>query len=73
MPDMALVCLSRLVADGFNIVGVVPPHYTDQTFGLMCNLARSLKIPLITYEKSLDECDFLHQVRQLNADIAVVS
>lgn len=73
MPDMALACLSKLVSDGFNIVGVVPPHYSDQTFGLMCNLARSLKLPVITYEKSLDEFDFIRQIRHLNADIAVVS
>lgn len=72
MPDMALVCLSKLVTEGFNIVGVVPPHKNEPTYGLMCDFTKSLKIPLITYERSLDEFDFVHKIRQLNADIAVV-
>lgn len=69
---MALVCLSRLVSDGFNIVGVVPPHSNEGTYGLMCGFAGSLKLPLITYNQRMDEIDFLHKIRQLNADIAVV-
>lgn len=69
---MAIICLSKLVADGFNIVGAVPPHFTEATHGLMCNFAKSLKLPLITYERRLDEIDFIHKIRQLDADIAVV-
>ena len=72
MPDMAIVCLSKIVADGFNVVGVVPPHISETTYGLMCNFTKSLKLPLVTYERQLDELDFLHKIRQLNADIAVV-
>lgn len=69
---MAVICLSKLVSDGFNIVGVVPPHRNEGTYEMMCGFARSLKIPLITYENRMDEIDFIHKVRQLNADIAVV-
>lgn len=72
MPDMAIICLSKLVAEGFNIVGVVPPHFTEATYGLMCNFTKSLRLPLITYERTMDELDFIHKVRQLDADIAVV-
>lgn len=72
MPDMALVCLSKLVYDGFNIVGVVPPHRSDGTYELMCNFVRGLKLPLVEYQNKLDELDFLHKIRQLEADIAVV-
>ena len=72
MPDMAIICLTKLIEAGINIVGVVPPHPQEQTFELMCSFASSLKLPIITYENRLDEIDFLHKVRQLNADIAVV-
>ncbi len=72
MPDMALVCLSRLFSSGFNIVGVVPPHKSEGTYELMCSFAESLKLPLIKYNQRMDEIDFLHAIRQLNADIAVV-
>ena len=73
MPDMAIVCLSKLVSEGFNIVGVVPPHSSDETHDLMCSFAKGFKIPIITYEKRMDEIDFIHKIRQLNADIAVVA
>ena len=69
---MALVCLSGLFSRGFNIVGVVPPHRNEGTFELMCSFADSLKLPLIFYKDRMDEVDFLHAIRQLNADIAVV-
>lgn len=72
MPDMALVCLSGLFSRGFNIVGVVPPHRNEGTYELMCTFARSLKLPLILYKDRLDEVEFLHAIKQLNADIAVV-
>lgn len=72
MPDMALVCLSKLVSAGINVVAVVPPHRKESTYSLMCNFTKSLKIPLICYENRLDEIDFLHQIRQLNADLAIV-
>ena len=58
--------------EGFNIIGVVPSHKSDETYNLMCNVARSMRIPVLTYENSLDELDFLHKVRQANADLAVV-
>ena len=67
-----MVCLTKLISEGINIVGVVPPHPNDQTFELMYNFASSLKLPIITYKNSMDEIDFLHKIRQLNADLAVV-
>ena len=72
MPDMGIVCLTKLVMEGFNIVGVVPPHKSDETYELMCSITKSMHILLLTYENRLDELDFLHKVRQVNADIAVV-
>lgn len=69
---MAIVCLSKLVSDGFNIVGIIPPHPHESTYGMMCNFARSLKLPIIDYENRMDDIDFIHKIRQLNADIAVV-
>lgn len=72
MPDMAIVCLSKLVSEGFNIVGVVPPHKSEDTYGLMCSITKGMRLSVIEYENKLDELDFLHAVRQANADIAVV-
>lgn len=72
MPDMGIVCLTKLISEGFNIVGVVPPHKSDDTYDLMCTITKSMRVPIITYDKKLDEIDFIHAIRQTNADIAVV-
>jgi len=72
MPDMAIVCLSKLISEGFNIVGVVPPHFSNETYNFMCTFAKGFKLPIITYEKRMDEIDFIHKIRQLKADIAIV-
>jgi len=72
MPDMAIVCLSKLVSEGFNIVGVVPPHKNNETHNLMCSFAKGFKIPVISYENRIDEIDFIHKIRQLKADIGIV-
>ncbi len=72
MPDMALVCLSRLVRDELNIVGVVPPHYSDPTYNLMCSYVKSCGLNIVNYEKSLDEPDFLGKIKILNADVGIV-
>ena len=72
MPDMAIACLAKLIADGFNIVGVVPPHCSSETHDFMCTFARGFQLPVITYEKRLDEIDFIHKIRQLKADLGIV-
>ena len=63
MPDMALVCLSKLVQEELNIVGVVPPHRSDPTYNLMCQYTNSCGLNIINYEKSLDEPDFLNKIK----------
>ena len=72
MPDMALVCLSKLVQEELNIVGVVPPHRSDPTYNLMCQYTNSCGLNIINYEKSLDEPDFLNKIKILNADVGIV-
>ena len=72
MPDMAIACLAKLVADGFNIVGVVPPHFSSETHDFMCTFAKGFRLPVITYEQRPDEIDFIHKIRKLKADLGIV-
>ncbi len=69
---MAFICLSKLLNAGFNIVGVVPPHKTNNTYPFFCQYVQGVGLNLIEYEKSMKDIDFLAKVRALKADIAVV-
>lgn len=69
---MALVCLSRLVNEGVNIVGVVPPDKFNPTYDFFVKFVNSLGLKVIDYDNSLKEPDFLKQIKALEPDIAVV-
>lgn len=73
MPDMALVCLSKLAAKGINIVGVVPPAKDDPTNKLMVDTAQTLGFDIIDYNISLSDKGFLQRIKNLNADLGVVA
>lgn len=73
MPDMALVCLNKLVSKGINIVGVVPPSKDDPTHKLMVDTALSLGLEVIDYNISLSDKGFLQRIKNLNIDLGVVS
>ncbi|MBQ3642039.1 methionyl-tRNA formyltransferase [bacterium] len=72
MPDMALVCLHKLVDKKINIVGVVPPNKKDSTYNMMVRTALVLGLNVIPYNENLLEEDFLQKIKDLNADIGVV-
>ena len=73
MPDMALICLNKLVAKGINIVGVVPPSIEEPTNKLMVDTAQNLGLEVIQYNISLNEKGFLQRIKNLNADLGVVA
>ncbi len=73
MPDMALVCLNKLAANGINIVGVIPPAKTDSTNKLLVDLAQSLGLNVIDYNISLSDKGFLQRIKNLDADLGVVA
>lgn len=72
MPDMALVCLSRLYQSGVNIVGVVPPEKENNTHSYFVQFATSLGYNVIPYDESLKDEKFLKELKKLDIDIAVV-
>lgn len=72
MPDMALVCLSKLVNAGVNIVAVVPPEKNSATYGFFMEFVHGMNLRVIDYDSSLKEQLFLNKIKALEADIAVV-
>lgn len=69
---MALVCLSKLVNAGVNIVAVVPPEKSSPTYDFFMQFALSMNLRVISYDSSLKEKLFLNKIKALDADIAVV-
>ena len=72
IPDMALVCLSNLVRKKFNIVGVVPPKKTHDTYDFFKQFVSDLGLNLIEFEKSPNEKECLEKIKALNADVGVI-
>ena len=69
---MAIITLAKLYKSGFNIVAVVPPHKNNNTYNFFTEYVKTLGLPVIDYEHTLRDMDFLKKVRNLEADIAVV-
>jgi len=71
IPDMAYVCLDGLLKEGVNIVGVVGPKKSHNTYIAFKDYVLSRKLNFIEYDSLKDET-FLESLKSLNLDIAVV-
>jgi methionyl-tRNA formyltransferase len=72
IPDMALVCLNRLVKAGKNIVAAVPPVPAHPSHNLMVNTSVKYGIPVIYFYESPNEADFVNAFKSFEPDLAVV-
>lgn len=72
IPDMAYVCLDGLLAAGVNIVGVMGPKKSHNTYDNFKQFALSRKMNFIDWDSLKDE-HFLDYLRKLNLDAAVVA
>jgi len=71
IPDMAYVCLDGLKITGVNIVGVIGPKKSHGTYNDFKNFVGRLGLNFIEYDK-LDDAAFIDEIKDLNADLAVV-
>lgn len=72
IPDMAYVCLDGLLAAGVNIVGVMGPKKTHNTYKNFKQFAVSRGMNFIEWDDLKDE-QFLNYLKSLNLDAAVVA
>lgn len=74
MPEMGPICLNALVEAKKNIVGVImPPKNNMAIYNTMYNMVKDLGLEPISFEKRMDEPEFIEQIRSKNADIGIVS
>ena len=71
IPEMAYVCLDGLLKEGVNLVGVVGPKKSHNTYDSFKEYVLFRKLNFIEYDSLKDE-KFLNTLRDLNLDIAVV-
>lgn len=74
MPEMGPVCLTELYKAKKNIVGVImPPKNNMALYNAMFGLAIEMGLEPISFEKDMNEPDFIEKVRSKNADIGIVA
>lgn len=72
IPDMAFVCLANLLEKGFNVVGVVPPKKTHETYDFFKKIVLEKNLNLIEYDNTANDSSCIEKIKELNADIGVV-
>lgn len=72
IPDMAYVCLDGLLAAGINIVGVMGPKKSHNTYKYFKQFALARGMNFIEWDNLKDE-NFLQTIKDLNVDAAVVA
>ena len=71
VPDMAFVGLDTLLYSGVNIVGVIGPRKTHNTYYNFKNFVASRKLNFIEYN-TISDVELIELIKGLNIDIAVV-
>lgn len=72
MPDMALICLAKLVAEHVNIAACVPPPQNDSTYKLFCDFANKIDLNVISYNKSVLDEKFVKEIKSIKPDLGIV-
>lgn len=72
MPDMANVCLAKLVTAGIRVAGLVPPHRSNPSFQSMIQSANSFNVPVFPFANTPNEPQLIRQLSAIDADIGVI-
>lgn len=72
IPDLGLMCLNELLTRKKNIVAIVSPIKKHPSYELISGIAAYHNIPVITFNKTPNEPDFIESFKKFNPDIAVV-
>lgn len=72
IPDMALVCLSNLIEQGFNIAAVVPPKKSHETFNFFKEFCLIRGLNFLEYGENPNDPKLIEKLNALKADIGIV-
>ena len=71
IPDMAIVCLSNLLEQNFDIAAVVPPEKSNDAYFLFKNFVKSKNLNLVDFIESPNEKSYIEKTKSYGADIGV--
>lgn len=71
VPDMGYVGLDTLLYAGANIVGVMGPLKTHNTYFSFKNFVKARGLNFIEYD-SLDDTNLINEIKELNIDLGIV-
>ena len=71
-PDMAVVCLNKLIDSKLNIAAVVLPDKSNISRENIRSIAQNNNINILEYKSSPNEPDFIEKIKELNCDIGVI-
>jgi methionyl-tRNA formyltransferase len=72
IPDLGLMCLNALLERKKDIVAIVTPVSTHPTYNLMAGIASYNNIPIIEFNHSPNEPEFIELFKSFSPDIAIV-
>lgn len=72
IPEAGLICFNAIMQKQKNVIAVVPPVATHPAHSIMVNTAKQYSVPVLCFEKSPKEEDFIRSFKELNADVAFV-
>ena len=64
MPDMAVVCLNKLISLNMDIAAVVLPDKTNVSRESIANIAKKANINIIEYQNTPNEPEFINKVKE---------
>jgi methionyl-tRNA formyltransferase len=71
VPDMAYIGLDSLLFSGVNIVGVLGPYKTHNTYQYFKNFVKMRRLNFIEYD-TISSPELIEEIKELNVDLAVV-
>lgn len=72
IPDLGLMCLNAFIERKKDIVAIVLPKANKSAYNVLSDVVRLHNIPILTFENSLKDADFIEKFKSYNPDIAFV-
>ena len=72
IPDLGITCFEALKQKTNSIIAIVPPVPDHFGHNIMLNIAKQNNLPVLFFNKSPKEKDFVEKFRALEPDLAVV-
>ena len=71
-PDMAVVCLNKLISEKLNVAAIILPDKTNHSRENLREIAKNNNIEVFEYDKTPNEAGLIEKIKAKNCDIGVI-